>query len=99
MFDVIVSYDGEVVHWESYEVEARIDEQELGGEVIEMDAPDDPGSVEVYVRVGENWEHTDFDTDRYDGKRVIAVITYGLPEDGIIRISRVIADRTPSPTA
>lgn len=93
-FDVIVSYDDEFVQWDSYEVEARVDEQTLGGRVIEVDAPDDPGRVEVSVRVGETWKRADFDTGRYDGEQVIAIATYGLPEAGILRLSRVISDRS-----
>lgn len=93
VFDVIVTYNDNIVHWSSNEVGVGDDEQEMGGEVIEIDASDEPGSVEVHVRVGEKWKTTDFDTDRYDGQRVIALVTYGWPEDEILRISRVVSDR------
>lgn len=92
-FDVLVTHDGEVVHWAAHEVEARVDDEELGGEVVEIDAPEEPGSVEVYVRVGERWERTDFDSERYDGEEVIVTATYGLPEAGVLRLSRVESDR------
>lgn len=96
LFDVLVTHDGEVVHWDAHEVEARVSDDELGGEVVEMDAPEEPGSVEVYVRVGEQWERTDFDAERYDGEDVIVTATYGLPEAGVLRLSRVESDR-PAP--
>lgn len=92
-FDVLVTHDGEIVHWALHEVDVGSDEDEMGGTVIDIDSREEPGQVEVLVRVGQQWERTDFDSDRYDGNRVIAVVTYGLPEDGVLRISRVISDR------
>lgn len=94
-FDVVVTYDGDLTHWSSYEVEVGDAEQEMGGEVVEIDAPDNPGAVEVHVRVGETWKSVDFDADRYDGERVIAIATYGWPDE-TLRISRVI-DGRPTP--
>lgn len=93
VFDVIVTYDDEFIHWDSYEVEAADSEQGMGGRVIEIDSPADPGSTEVYVRVGEKWKGIDFGTDQYDGKRVIVVATYGRPEAESLRLSRVVSDR------
>lgn len=98
MFDVIVRYDGNIMHWETYEVAPGTAEQEMGGEVIEIDHPPDPGRVEVSVRVGQHWERTDFDSDRFDGKHVIVVATYAWPEEGALRLSRVDSDRPPSGT-
>lgn len=94
VFDVFATYDGEVLHWRSHEVEARESDEELGGEVVEIDPPEEPGNVEVYVRVGENWERTDF--DEFDGKRVIVTATYGWPERGMLRLSRIESDRPAS---
>jgi len=65
----------------------------MGDAVIDIDSPDERGHVEVYVRVGETWRRTDFDTDRYDGERVIAVVVYGMVEDDLLRISRRVSDR------
>lgn len=98
VFAILVTYDGDIVHWEPHKVGIGADEDEIGGELIEIDSPGDPGRVEVFVRVREHWERTDFDTDRYDGKRVIAVVTYGLPEAEVLRISRVVSDRQSNAT-
>ncbi|MEF8853425.1 MAG: hypothetical protein V5A28_13595 [Haloarculaceae archaeon] len=68
----------------------------MGGQVVDIDSPDERGHAEVSVRVGQEWKRTDFDTDRYDGKYVTAVVTYGMGEDELLRISRRVSDR---PTA
>lgn len=96
VFDLLVRRDGEIVHWDSHDVGTGTGEDEIGGEVVEMDGPEDPGRVEVAVRVGEQWERTGFDDDRYDGKEVIAVVTYGRLEADTLRISRIDSDRPAS---
>ena len=93
VFDVLVTHDNEVVHWSLHEVGGSENEEGAGGEVIEIDDPDEYGPVEVLVRVGDQWTKTDFDTDEYDGERVIAVVTYGMIEDEFLRISRRLSDR------
>lgn len=87
-FDVHVTHDADTIYWSSHEVAGG------EGEVIEIDAPNEYGRVEVYVRVGDVWSQTDFDSDEYDGKRVIAVATYGMVEDDTLRISRIESDRS-----
>ncbi len=89
VFDLLVTHDEEVIHWASHEVGTD-------GEVIDVDSPDEYGPTEVYVRVDEVWQKTDFDTDEYDGEQVIAVVTYGTVEDDLLRISRRISDRPTS---
>jgi hypothetical protein len=89
VFDLLVTHDGEVIHWASYEVGAD-------GEVINIDSPDEYGGVEVYVRVGEEWQRRDFDTDEYAGEQVIAIVTYGMVENDLLRISRRVSDRPTS---
>lgn len=91
-FDLLVFRDGEIVHWSTREVESGEGGQ-TGGEVIEMDAADEYGRVEVYVRIGDERTGTDFEADEYDGERVIAVVTYGAVEDDMLRISRRLSDR------
>jgi hypothetical protein len=92
-FDVLVTHDGEIIHWALHDVGVGEGDHEAGGSVIEIESPDEFGSVDVHVRVEETWASTDFDTDRYDGERVIAVVTYGMIEDDMLRISRRISDR------
>lgn len=77
-FDVLVTHDDEVVHWSLHAVEAGGNDQDAGGDVIDLGTPDDHGRVEVHVRVDDEWASTDFDTDRFAGERVIAVVTYGM---------------------
>lgn len=89
-FDVQVIHDDEVIHWTQRELASG------GDEVIEIDSPDEHGSVEVFVRVEEQWDSTDFDADEYDGERVIAVVTYGKVEPDALRISWVVSDRPAS---
>lgn len=89
VFDLLVTHDEEVIHWASHEVNT-------GGEVIAIDSPDEYGPTEVYVRVDEVWQKTDFDTDESDGEQVIAVVTYGTVEDDLLRISRRLSDRPAS---
>lgn len=89
-FDVLLTRDGEIIHWTQHELDAG------GEEVLAIDAQKAHGRVEVLVRVNDNWDRTDFDDEIYDGERVIAVVTYGMVEDEALRIRRVIADR---PTA
>jgi hypothetical protein len=96
VFDLLVTHDDEIIHWSSHEVGVGGTDQEMGDALVELDSPDERGHVEVLVRVGEEWERTDFDTDRYDGERVIAVVVYGIIEDDMLRISRLVSDR---PTA
>lgn len=93
VFDLLVTHDDEIIHWASHEVGVGENAQETGGTVIDIDSPDEHGHVEVSVRVGEEWKRTDFNTDRYDGERVIAVVVYGRSEDELLRISRRISDR------
>jgi len=87
-FDVLVLHDGDIVHWSAHGVDGG------EGEVVEIDAPEEYGSVEVHVRVGQRRASTDFGTDRYDGERVIAVVAYGMAGEDSLRISRLVADRT-----
>lgn len=87
VFDLFVTHDEEVIHWASHEVEAE------GESVIDIEGPGEHGSVEVMVRVGEEWQTRGFDTHRYEGERVIAVVVYGKVEYGLLRISRVASDR------
>lgn len=94
VFDLLVTQGEEIIHWASHEVDVGKNSQEMGGTVIDIDGPNDPGHVEVSVRVGEKWERTDFNTDRYDGERVIAVVVYGMLEEETLRISRLISDRS-----
>lgn len=96
VFDVLVEHDDEVVHWDAHEVDPGGGDGEIGGEVIEVDAPEEPGSVEVSVRVGEQWERTDFDDGRYDGERVLVSATYGWPEPAVLRLSRLESERPTS---
>lgn len=86
VFDLLVTHDGEVIHWASHKVGAD-------GEVIGIDSPDEYGNVEVYVRVGGEWQRKDFNTDEYAGEQVIAIVTYGMVEDDLLRISRHVSDR------
>lgn len=95
-FDLLVMHDDEIIHWATHEVEVATAEGEAGGAVIPIDSPDDSGHVEVYVRVGTEWQRTDFATDDYDDERVIAVVTYGMIEDEMLRISRRRSDRAAS---
>ncbi|WP_275740837.1 hypothetical protein [Halorhabdus sp. SVX81] len=92
VFDVLVTHNDDTIYWSSEEVGSGEGE----GEVIEIDSPDEYGHVEVYVRVGDAWSQTDFDTDRFDGKHVIASVTYGMIEDDLLRISRLVSDRPTS---
>ncbi|WP_135666708.1 hypothetical protein [Halorhabdus rudnickae] len=92
VFDVLVTHNDDTIYWSSQEVRSGEGE----GEVIEIDSPNEYGHVEVYVRVGDVWERTDFDTDRLDGKHVIASVTYGMIEEDILRISRLVSDRPTS---
>lgn len=96
VFDLLVTYDNEIIHWSAHEVAVGESDQEMGSTIVDIDAPDDRGHVEVAVRVGQDWQRTDFATDRYDGKRVIAVVVYGMVEDELLRISRRITDRPPT---
>ena len=96
VFDLLVTHDDDIIHWASHEVGVGGDDQEMGDALIEVDSPSERGHVEVLVRVGEEWQRTDFDTDRYDGERVTAVVVYGMIEDDMLRISRLVSDR---PTA
>lgn len=89
-FDVQVFHDDEVIHWTQRELASG------GDAVIEIDAPEEFGSVEVFVRAGEEWDSTDFAAEEYDGERVIAVVTYGKVEPDALRISRVVSDRQTS---
>lgn len=93
VFDVLATHDDEIIHWSSHEVEVTENEEAAGGEVIGINAPDEYGRVEVLVRAKDQWAQTDFDTDEYDGERVIAVVTYGMVEDELLRISRRVSDR------
>lgn len=99
VFHLLVELHDDVVHWSSHEVDGG-DDGEMGGAVVEIAAPDEPGAVEVHGRVGETWRTVDFDADRYDGERVIAVFQYGpwSDDDGTaLRGSRLVSDRpTPS---
>ena len=93
VFAVLVTHDDEIVHWSSHEVGVTESEEAVAGEVIDIDVPDEYGYVEVLTRVEDQWDTTDFDTDEYDGERVIAVVTYGMVEDELLRISRRVSDR------
>jgi hypothetical protein len=94
IFDLLVTHDDEIIHWSSHEVGVGENHQEMGDALVEIDSPDERGQVEVLVRVGEEWQRTDFGTDRYDGERVIAVVVYGMVEDDMLRISCQISDRS-----
>ena len=96
VFNLLVTHDDEIIHWASHEVGVGGPDQEMRDALVEINSPDERGHVEVLVRVGEEWQQTDFDTDRYDGERVIAVVVYGMVEDDMLRISRLVSDR---PTA
>lgn len=98
VFHLVVEHDDEVVHWSSHEVDGGGDGGEMGGAVVEMAPPDEPGVVAVHGRVGETWRTVDFDTDRYDGDRVIAVFQYGpWSDDGTaLRGTRLVSDRPAS---
>jgi hypothetical protein len=96
VFDLQVTHDGDIVHWAAHEVGVAESDREMGGTVVDFDGPDDPGQVEVAVRVGREWARTDFATAEYDGERVLAVVTYGLVEPGLLRISRRVSDRSPA---
>lgn len=89
VFDLLVTHDDEVIHWAAHEVGTD-------GEVVTIESPDEYGNVEVYVRVGEEWQKREFNTDEYAGEQVIAVITYGMVEDDLLRISRRVSDRPTS---
>ena len=94
-FDVLVRHDGDVVHWAAHEVGVGTG-GEMGGRVVELDGPDEPGRVVVLVRVGETWRELDFrEYEQYDGKRVLAVVTYGMVEDEL-RVRPHVSDRTTS---
>lgn len=93
IFDLLVTHDDDIVHWSLHEVPPGSEGQAAGGRVVDIDGPDEPGRVEVHVRVGSEWRSIDFTTDKYDGRRVIAVVTYGMIEDDLLRISRRISDR------
>ena len=95
-FDVLVTHDGEIIHWALHEVEPGGDDREAGGTVVEIDSPDDPGDVEVHVRVEDQWASTDFESEEYDGERVLAVVTYGMVDDDLLRITRHRSDRPTS---
>lgn len=96
VFDLLVTQDDEIIYWASHEVGVGGNDQEMRDALVEIDSPDERGHVEVLVRVGEEWQQTDFDTDRYDGERVIAVVVFGMGDDDMLRISRLVSDR---PTA
>lgn len=97
-FDVLVRHDGDVVHWATHEVGVGIG-GEMGGRVVDPDGPDEPGRVVVRVRVGGTWRSLDFrDHERYDGERVVAVVTYGMVEDEL-RVRPHASDRTTAGSA
>lgn len=86
MFDVLVYHNDEIIHWASHEVGAG------NGEVVTIDGPDEPGHVEVAVRIGEEWKSQVFDNNQFDSERVIATVVYR-PHQDLFRISWVPADR------
>lgn len=91
VFDVLVKNAEDILHWATYEVEPR-DGEELGGHLVEIDSSEELRDLQIFVRVGGNWQSATFDDDRYAGEQVVAVVTYGQPEAGVLRISRVEAD-------
>ncbi len=93
IFDLLVTHDNEIIYWSSHEVGVGGNDQEMGDMLVEIDSPDERGHVEALVRVGEVWQRKGFDTDRYDGERVIVVVVYAMVEDEMLRISRLISDR------
>ena len=84
-FHLLVEYDGEFEHWNSYDVEPSLDSGSMGSELIDPGLPDEPGEVVVYVRIGDRRARIDFADDGYgDGECVLATFLYGFRGDNRI---------------
>lgn len=81
-FHVIVEFDGEIHHWDSYEIEPGFNEQGLGSQLINPNLPDEAGDVVVHARIGAQRSRIDFDREGYgEGECVIATFLYGFRGD------------------
>ena len=81
-FHVIVKYDGEIAHWDSYDVESRYDEEGTGSMLVNPGIDPEPGHVSVHTRVDDEESEIDFDREGYgDGECVLATFTYGFRGD------------------
>ncbi len=81
-FHVIVEFNGELEHWDSYEIEPGIQDQRMGAELIDPGLPDEPGEVTVHARIGPRRSKIDFDREGYgEGECVIATFLYGFRGD------------------
>lgn len=84
-FDLVVEYDDEILHESTYEVGAGGGEHVMGGDVVTLDEPPEPGIVEMHVSVEAQSLTLDFDSAfaqrEYGGERVIGVFTYGMRSD------------------
>lgn len=56
--------------------------------VLELESPAEFGDIELFVRTANQTERTDFADPERNGQKVIAVVTYGIVEDELLRISR-----------
>lgn len=77
VFHLVVKYGDSIVHWDGHEVEPRRSERNIGAITVEIEPPEEPGEVEVYARVDNQWEALDVDTETYSGDRITALFEYG----------------------
>lgn len=77
-FHVLVEYDGELEHWDDYEVDPGFQAQGMGSDLIDPELPEDPGAVKAHARVGNQRSRIDFEREGYgEGECVIATFLYG----------------------
>ena len=77
-FHLLIEFNDNIAHWDSYEVGPTFAEQGMGSEMIDPDLPDESGAVTAHVRIGSERASIDFEEEGYgDGDCVIATFLYG----------------------
>jgi hypothetical protein len=80
-FDVLVTYDDTIIHWDSYDL------QPDGGRKIEVDGPSEPGDYSLSVRVLDEWKTPKLNDPDHRGKRIEARVVYGWQGENTLHIS------------
>lgn len=83
IFNLLVTYEEEIVHWEAHEVEPG-SETDMGSKVVDPGITTGPGDVGLKCRVGEHATMTDFDDPNFHGECVLGTFLYGFRDDQVL---------------
>lgn len=92
IFYLIIKYGESIVHWAAHEVEPRRSERNIGATIVEIERPEEPGEVQAYARVGDNWQSLDVDAETYSGDRITGQFEYGRRGETIVSSTVRTAD-------